>query len=162
MITCSSVDLVWSLSISFLVVTDAHVSFEALRVAWLQFELFTDLGLDEGQVDEDVDHVALLAVIAFVFISINDQILTIRHVYLDVVEGANVHWVRHQVVPSDALNRLLRDTNIVHLLNEMSGRESELVVLLQVLVLFDNPVCVTQFDCLEEVGQILINLDLVA
>ena len=146
MITCSSVDLVWSLSISFLELAGLHVSFEALRVAWLEFELPADLRFDKGQVDEDVDHVTLLAVIAFVIISIHNQILTIRHVYLNVVKRANVHWVCHQVVPGDALNRLLRNLYFVHLLNEFLGRESEGVILLQVLVLLDNPVCITQLD----------------
>ena len=161
MIFHSSVDLVRSLSISFLETTSLHVSFEALRVASLKFELFADLGLDEGQVDEDVDHITLLAVIALVVISIHNQILPIRYVYLDVVERANVHWVRHQVVPCDALNRLLRNTDIVHCLNEFSGSKSELVGLVQVLILLDNPVCITQLDCLEKVGQIFVNLDIV-
>ena len=132
---------------------------EFSRVARLELECSGNLLLHIGEVDQDVDHVALLAVIAFITVTVNNVVLSVLDGHSDVVEVAHVGRVRKQVVPCDTLDGLLRHADLVKFLNNNLVSESELVLFLKVVSLLAEPVGVAEFERLEEVGQVFVDLD---
>jgi len=106
---------------------------------------------DVGQVDKDAYHVTLLTIVAFLVVTVHDQILSLGDIHLDVVELASVSGVCKQVVPRDARDGFLRQLPCVKSIDKSVSRKSEFVRILEVLTLLDNPVSVAEFHRLEEV-----------
>ena len=114
----------------------------------------------EGQVEQHLHHVALLAVVVLVGVPIHDQVFATGNVYLDVVEEAAVGGVGQDVVPGKSADGALGRLPVVESGFDLWRHHAEAVVLAQIFVLMDNPVSVAEFDGLEEVGKVFVDGDL--
>ena len=78
--------------------------FEGDRYSGAKHEVFDHSSRGVGDVKEDLDHVTLLAIIFFVFITINNQVRATGNINIDIVEEAAVLWIGQDTVPGDALD----------------------------------------------------------
>lgn len=118
--------------------------------------------VENTQVKSDLDSVRLLVIVALIIIVIDDQVGSARYIAVNVVEGSNVVGVGQHIVPGDTLDCLLGTTDLVHFLSELWLDDLEVVLVNVVLLLLDHPVGIGELDCLIEVGQVLVNIDLVS
>jgi len=102
-------------------------------------------------------HVALLAVVALVGVSVYDQVFPTRHIHFDEVELSGVDGVGKNIVPRNTLNWLFSQLPVVQLLLNLLWDEVKAVVFPQVAVFKHHPVSVTQLDRLEEIGQVFVH-----
>ena len=99
---------------------------DGLRDAGTEDALSDDAVPDEGHVEDDVDHVGLLAVVLLVVIVVDDQVLPIGRVHADVGKVLDVGGVCEKSVPMDALDRLLGDLGMPFFSNQPCANQNEL------------------------------------
>lgn len=96
----------------------------------MQFELATDslakhefmskLVIYQRQIQQDVDHVALLANVTVIeAVLTNDEICSILHRAVNIDELLHILLVGEDVVPTDTLNRLVGRSIILHFLEQL-------------------------------------------
>lgn len=132
---------------------------ELLRDAWTELDILDEGIADECQVKDKTDHVTLLAVVVFVVIIVDDQVVARWGVDVDVPEVLAVGGVRKNSVPVDTLDGRLGRLGVIELGGQFVVVQVHVVGVLVVLILLDEPVSLAQLDSLEEVWQILINFD---
>lgn len=137
----------------------SHCRSKFLSIVGVEFEFLSHSLPHVGQIEQDTDHVTLFAVVVFIGVSVDHQVIAIGRVNGDVAEVARVIRIGQHVVPSDARDWFLGHSPLVQCSNNFLVCKGELVLFFQVVGLVDEPVCVLQLDSLEEVWQVLIHLD---
>ena len=137
------------------------VTLDHLRDASAEGQVLDKTVLDVGHVEDELDHVGLLAIVVLVVIIIDDHLVTVRGVHGNVGKVLHVARVRQQVVPVNTLDGLLGDLGVIALILELLADEWHPVGLIVVVVLLDDPVSLGKLDGVKEVRQVLVNLDLV-
>lgn len=101
-----------------------------------------------GQVHDGAHQIGLHAVIALVVIIINDEVSSVGHGSIHILEHITVQWIAQDVVRVDALEgRALRLGRVAHLLVRFVRQDLHaLQVLARVLLFFDCPLAVFRVD----------------
>ena len=105
-----------------------------------------------GEINKDTYHVALLAIIILVAVSIYDIVSSILHTCCDVIEVCNVGRVRQHLIPSYSLDRLLADRSVIKSVHSFLVSKAKVVLFFQVSALLDKPVSITEPQGIKEVG----------
>lgn len=112
------------------------------------------------KIDEYTHYIALLTIIFLIAVFVNDENIPVRHVNRKVAKVAHVGRITENVVPGEALHRLLwHNLLAIKLVHNLLVLEIKLVLIEIVAAFFDKPLTVTEFYCFKEVGQVLINLN---
>ena len=104
----------------------------------------------------------MLHIVVFVIIIIDDIVIAIWYACRDVAEFTHVDRVAQQVIPWDALNRLLGNGFLLaDFVNDSLVGKGELVVLAVIAALRHEILSIRKFDGIEEVWKVLVDVEFI-
>lgn len=125
---------------------------------------------DKSKVKEDHDHVRLLAsdfhlLVLEVFVvtfseTIFDEFFSLTDECTNVIEQVRISWIGENLIPWSSLNGFLWHLGVVKSLNGIWIGQVEQEVVLHVSIFLYELVSLGELDTLEEVGEILVDINL--
>ena len=105
----------------------------------------------KAEINKDTYHVALLAIVLLVAVTIYDIVGSILNACCDIIEVSHVVWVRKHLIPNYACDRFHADRSIIQYFHCSLIDKVELVLLSKVCAFLDKPISITEFHCMKEV-----------
>lgn len=133
-----------------------------LRESRLEVEGLDDVITDCRKVQQDLDHIGLLAVVSLVVIAVLEKFLPLRHMRADVTELLGVVAVTENVVKRSALHGFHRPLHLAHAAKHLFLHDFDGELLPHILGFGDHLVRLLRLEHVVEVRQVLVDLDVLS